>query len=88
MQHQFHPHKPVFFVNLMGSNMSTASGELLIGPVTPCQLAYQNGGYCRQKISNDDESLLDIFASGGMIETCICPPGFSVLTCENQVEQC
>ena len=64
--------------------MSTSSGELPIGPATPCQLACQNGGYCSQKISNGPE----IFASGGMLETCMCPPGFSGLTCENIVEQC
>lgn len=54
-----------------------------VGPPVPkCQLTCQNGGYCSY-ISSDERKLVETFASGGMIEHCVCPPGYSGLACEN-----
>lgn len=61
--------------------------QFAVGPVTECHLACQNGGYCTN-ISADERTTLEIFSGGHMIDHCICPPGYSGLTCENVVEQC
>lgn len=58
-----------------------------VGSIPECQLACQNDGYCTY-ISTDEGTLIEIFSSGGMIEHCVCPPGFSGLACENVAEQC
>ncbi|KAL3797675.1 hypothetical protein HJC23_013507 [Cyclotella cryptica] len=52
-----------------------------------CKLRCQNGGYCNY-VSSDESTLLQIFASGGLLEKCICPPGYTGLTCETVVEEC
>ncbi|KAL7476273.1 hypothetical protein ACHAW6_002145 [Cyclotella cf. meneghiniana] len=52
-----------------------------------CKLRCHNGGYCNY-VSSDESTLLQIFASGGLIEKCVCPPGYTGLTCERIVEEC
>mmetsp|Transcript_30251 Transcript_30251/g.63784 ORF Transcript_30251/g.63784 Transcript_30251/m.63784 type:complete len:341 (-) Transcript_30251:3416-4438(-) len=59
----------------------------VIPPVHECQLTCQNGGYCTY-ISNKEATLVEIFASGGMIEKCVCPPGYTGIVCEIIAEEC
>ncbi|KAL7542402.1 hypothetical protein ACHAXR_013405 [Thalassiosira sp. AJA248-18] len=61
--------------------------QFAVGPVPECQLNCQHGGYCTF-ISTDEGTLLNTFTSGGLIEHCVCPPGYSGLACESIVEQC
>lgn len=61
--------------------------QLSVGPVPECRLSCQNGGYCAF-ISTDEATLLEVFTSGGLIEHCVCPPGYSGLACENELEEC
>lgn len=55
--------------------------------IPACQLNCLNGGYC-DYISSDESTLIDTFARGGLIQRCICLPGFGGISCENKVEQC
>ena len=55
--------------------------------IPDCQLDCANGGYCAF-VSEDEDVLMHIFATGGMIQRCVCQPGFNGLACENKVEQC
>lgn len=50
-----------------------------------CQLSCQNGGYCTF-LSSSPSDLLPIFSDGGLIEHCVCPPGFTGLTCANAAQ--
>ena len=66
----------------------TINPKFAVGPLPPeCQLKCQNGGYCNY-LSSDNSALLHKFASGSMIERCVCPPGYAGLTCEKPVQQC
>ncbi|KAL7457995.1 hypothetical protein ACHAWC_010563 [Mediolabrus comicus] len=55
--------------------------------IPACQLTCLNGGYC-DYISSDSSVLIDTFARGGLIQKCICAPGYSGISCENKVEPC
>ena len=55
--------------------------------IPACQLNCLNGGYCTF-ISSDEPTLVDTFARGGLIQKCICTPGYSGISCENKVEEC
>jgi hypothetical protein len=55
--------------------------------IPTCQLTCLNGGYC-EYISSDEFTLFDIFARGGLIQNCICLPGYTGISCESKVEQC
>lgn len=69
------------------------SDELLDGsmsghsPKASCDLLCSNGGYCTLIPGTSDE-LAKQAQKGTLIETCVCPPGFTGLACENILEQC
>ena len=54
---------------------------------TSCKLTCQNGGYCNF-VSSDQLTLQQIFTSGGLLQKCVCPPGYTGIACETIVEEC
>jgi EGF-like domain len=65
------------------NNMTTENNE---GGVS-CDLECSNGGYCTL-LDGTEAELAHKAQSGMLIEVCVCPPGYTGVTCENVVEEC
>ena len=64
--------------------MSEATGVGFVAHANEreCQLSCQNGGYCTFA-SHNSAQLLSTFVNGALIERCVCPPGYTGMTCEH-----